>query len=120
MQDNRNTFYHRAATCCLLAPFVAIGANLALMGARVSQPAPSRMASLIPALILGGIMLLGVVLGILSLFGIRRYGAAGILWKSVTGLSIFLLLLVAAIPAFLKARQVARQRYEQRYGHPPP
>jgi hypothetical protein len=49
----------------------------------------------------------------------RRYGKAAILWKSATGLGIFALLFLAAIPAFLKAREAAHQRYEQRYGHPP-
>jgi hypothetical protein len=90
-----------------------------LMAARVSNPASTRMSALVTAFILGGIMVLGAALGIVALFGIRRHGRAGILWKSATGLGIFTLLFLAAIPAFLKAREAARQRYEQRYGHPP-
>jgi len=63
---------------------------------------------------------LGVFAGIIALFGIRRHGAAGILWKAVTGLSIFVVLVLLAIPSCLKAKEISRQRYEQRYGHPMP
>jgi hypothetical protein len=49
----------------------------------------------------------GFLAGVLSLFGIRRYGKSGILWKAATGMLIFLLMVLAAIPALLKAREVA-------------
>jgi hypothetical protein len=55
----------------------------------------------------------GVVAGIISLFGIRRNGRAGILWKAVTGISIVVLLALALVPSVLAARERARQRFEQ-------
>jgi Ca2+/H+ antiporter len=63
---------------------------------------------------------MGFLAGIVSLFGIRRYGKAGILWKALTGMLIFLVMVALAVPALFKAREKARQRYEQQYGHPPP
>ena len=107
------TFYHQAATCCLLAPVIAIGVNLMITISRGTTPVTSRLEALIPALLLGGIMLLGAISGIVSLFGIPRYGKAGILWKSVTGLVIFTLIFVAAIPAFIRGRDLARRRQQQ-------
>jgi hypothetical protein len=76
--------------------------------------------ALADATLTAAVPVLGVIAGIISLFGIRRHGSAGILWKTVTGLLIFALMVLVAIPPFLRARAVARQRYEQRYHHPPP
>ena len=112
------TFYHHAATCCLLSPFVACGASIVIMAG--TGPQRSRMDALVVAVLLGFIMLGGIALGIISLFGISKHGRAGILWKAVTGLLIFLFFFLAATPAFLHAKRIARQRYEQQYGHPPP
>lgn len=73
-----------------------------------------------PAVILTLIIFSGFVLGIISLFGIKRHGKAGILWRAVAGLLIITFMLLAAIPSFLRARAITRERYEQQYGHTPP
>ena len=117
----RNTFFHHAATYCLLAPFVSIGVGILTTVARAGSPAPTtRLEALVSALFSMFIILSGVIFGIIALFGIKRYGKAGILWKAVAGILIVMFLVLAAIPNFLHARERARERYEQMYGHPPP
>jgi hypothetical protein len=113
------TFFHHAATYCLLAPFVATAANILIAASQSANPQPSRIEVLVPAVILSFIILSGFVLGIVSLFGIKRYGKAGILWKAVAGLLIVTFLFLIAIPSFLRARAIARERYEQQYAHTP-
>jgi hypothetical protein len=112
------TFYHQAATYCLLAPFVATGVTI-MTNVGSSSPT-TRLELLVSALFQMIIILSGVVFGIISLFGIRRYGKAGILWKAVAGILIVVLFALAAIPNFLYAREKARERHEQMYGHPAP
>jgi ABC-type transport system involved in cytochrome c biogenesis permease subunit len=114
------TIYHRLATFCLLAPFIGVAINLLMPAPRAEHPPQTRAEKLADATITAAVPVLGVIAGTISLFGIRRYGSSGILWKSVTGLLIFALMVLALIPPLLRAREAARQRYEQRYGHPPP
>ena len=114
------TFFHHAATYSLLAPFVAVGVNIIIGASRANNPPTTRIETLVTAILLGFIFLSGLVFGIISLFGIGRYGRAGILWKAVIGIFIVVSLFLIAIPNFLRAREIARERYEQQYGHPPP
>ena len=66
------------------------------------------------------IPVMGILAGLVSLCGLRPYGEAGILWKSVAGLFICGLLVLGTVPGYLIVRSMARHRYEDRYGHPPP
>lgn len=63
---------------------------------------------------------LGIVSGIVALFGIRRHGTVGILWKAVTGLCLFAILIALALPNYLKAVEISNQRLEQSRAHPAP
>jgi acyl carrier protein len=83
-----------------------------------SRGATSRFEAAGNALVLGGIMLAGAVSGVVSLLGIRRYGRAGILGKAVTGLAVFTLTILAAIPSLHRAQELARKRHEQLYAQP--
>lgn len=56
---------------------------------------------------------LGILSGIISLFGIRRCGSRGILWKAVIGLTVYGLLFLAAVPPFLKSVEAAKHHYVQ-------
>lgn len=117
----KKTFCHRAATFCLWSPFIAIAWNVFIVipgrNVHTSDTQTDAAANLFLAAFFP---VLGILAGIIALFGIRRHGRTGILWKAVIGLSIFLLLALLAIPNFLKARQNAREQYEQQYGQPPP
>jgi hypothetical protein len=104
------TFYHHAATYCVLAPFVAFGANVVIAASRASNPSPTRIEILVPAIILSLIILSGFVFGIISLFGIKRHGRAGILWKAVTGLLIITLMFLGVISSILHANKIAHER----------
>lgn len=102
-QDQRKSFFQRAATTSLLAPLFALVVSgvLTNTGASVS----GRIGGIISGLIL----LIGVGLGIVALFGIRRHGARGILVKALCGILIPLVLTALALPAVLKARELALQ-----------
>lgn len=117
----QNTFFHHAATYSVLAPFISVGVTILTFVARAGSPAPATRAEvLVSGLLSTFIILSGFVFGIVALFGIKRYGTAGILWKAVVGILIFVFLILSAIPPFFHAREKARERYEQMYGHPPP
>lgn len=118
---SRKSIYHRLATFCLLAPFIGVALNIVLWApGRAQNPPQTRAEALADATVTAAVPVLGAMAGFISLFGIRRHGSVGILWKTVAGLAIFALMLLATIPPLLRAREAARQRYEQRYGHPPP
>ena len=88
--ENRNSFYHQAATCCLLAPIVGAVMNVFLVRLPSLREIPIRWVFFIPSVVI----LAGVVLGVISLFGIRKHGRRGILWKSVIGLGIVTLMIL--------------------------
>jgi hypothetical protein len=111
------TFYHRAATFCLWSPF--IGIIITFFG-RMSPPPQTSVEAAANATYNAAVPVLGFIAGIVALSGVKRHGSAGILWKAVTGMSIFLLMVLMAIPSFLKAKEAARQRHEQRYEQLPP
>ncbi|GEM_PF-7049583 len=113
--QKQKTFYHHAATYCLLAPFVGIGVSFVINVIHASNTSTptTRIESLITALFLLIIIVSGVLFGVISLFGIRQHGKAGILWKAITGILIVAFLFLAAIPSFLHARKMAQARQEQ-------
>jgi hypothetical protein len=119
--DQPRTFFHRAATFCLWAPFIGILLNVFVwVPGQATHPPQTRMDAAANATLTASVPVMGFFAGVVSLFGIRRNGTRGILWKAVVGMLIFVLMILAAVPAFLKSRERARQQYEQRYGHPPP
>ncbi|HTH49445.1 MAG TPA: hypothetical protein VMB21_18150 [Candidatus Limnocylindria bacterium] len=115
LPESRKTFFHRAATFSLWAPLIGILVNLLMIPGRVAHPPQTRMDALASATLSGFVPVLGFLAGAVALCGIPKYGRAGILWKALTGMLIFLLLIAATIPALLKAREKARTRYEMRY-----
>jgi hypothetical protein len=74
----RKTFYHQAATCSLLAPFFAIVVNILIMASHGNR-LPTRDEVSVTGMFTSLILLAGFLLGIISLFGLRRYGKKGIL-----------------------------------------
>jgi hypothetical protein len=82
------SFFSIAAWICLIAPPITLGATFALLslsGHTSLLPPPSRQFS---GDLNGWAVLIdlgSLVLGVASLFGIRRHGAAFILWKTLPG-----------------------------------
>ena len=103
------------------APFVSIGVTVLTSAARAGSPGPATRTEVLASAFCSSIIILsGFVFGIIALFGIRRYEKAGILWKGVAGILIVMFLALAAVPNVLYGKQKALERYEQKYGHPPP
>ena len=107
----RHDFFRHAATFCLLSPFISIVLTLFIfIPANAAHPPRTRMDALANAVIISITTGLGIVSGIVSFLGVRRYGAKGIVWKSSIGLAIIMLLFAASVPSFLKATKAANAR----------
>lgn len=106
-----NSIFHKAASICVWSPLIAIIVTMI-----PQAPAHSREGALASAIAAGAVPVAGIVAGLVALCGIRKYGKAGILWKSVVGLLIWVVLAGAAIPAFLAVREKARKAQEQHTG----
>jgi hypothetical protein len=117
----KKSIFHTLATFCLASPFIAILLNLLVFGPNeVQHPSHTREEALAQAMQVGLVPLLGILAGIISLFGMIRHGARGILWKAALGLLIYAFLILSAMHTFAKIQEVARKRHEQQLGHPPP
>lgn len=69
----------------------------------------TREGALAHSIILGFFIISGVVCGIVALCGIPKYGAKGILWPALTGICLWLLLALLAIPTFMLVQKKAEQ-----------
>lgn len=96
----------RASWISVIISFALIWFLLPTRG-KGSDPETARITAAISAGVHGLLMLVGVSAGIAALFGVRRHGRKEILAPALTGLLIWLALMVLAIPAFLTARSVA-------------
>jgi hypothetical protein len=74
-----------------LAPLIAIGVNFAIVASQGGKLGASNKVQMIvgPLFILGGL-----ILGIISLFGISKFGRNGILTPALVGISINLFLII--------------------------
>jgi hypothetical protein len=54
--------------------------------ATIDTPSTTRFEALVPVIFPSLIILSGLIFGIISLFGIRKYGRAGILWRAIAGI----------------------------------
>lgn len=88
-----------------MAPLVAIAINLVLSAGAGGKIGPTTIVQMIvgPLLIVGGLCL-----GVIALFGIRRYGRKGILVPAVAGILVNLFLVVAALIPFLRLMNRSR------------
>jgi hypothetical protein len=110
------SIYHQAALASILAPFISIVLNMMIESSRGGR-VPSRQEVLCDAIFIMLIIFMGFVCGIVALCGIRKHGTAGLLWRPIIGMSIFILLFLLAIPNFLYARKKALERREQQRLH---
>jgi len=109
--EPRSSFFHQAATASLFAPLIAIGLTIASSAGRTSlSPESQRPVALIVGIASAVIMLIGLICGIVALFGIPHHGKRGILGKALCGIIIPLLLSSVAIPSFMAARAQAIKR----------
>jgi hypothetical protein len=84
--DSRKSFFNRAAWYSLSIPFITAAVTFGLTCAVIHKylDNDSFVTYLIWAFCF---QIIGVILGLLSLFGIRRHGAGLILWKGAAGIA---------------------------------
>jgi multisubunit Na+/H+ antiporter MnhC subunit len=103
--SDKPPFAKQAARFSAFTPLAALVVNM--VGNGVAQ-GNRTMATIFS--ILGGLLIVaGIVLGIIALFGVRRHGRKGILGFAITGIAINTFLVVAAVLTF----QSVRARSEQ-------
>jgi hypothetical protein len=73
-----NSFYHKAADFSAKAPAIAIGA-------------------IILSTVTNGILIVGLICGIIALFGIPRHGKRGLLGKAIVGILVPVLLVLSVV-----------------------
>jgi hypothetical protein len=104
-QKQKNIYQH-AATFCLLAPFIGYAITFCTLRYLLTHLPQSRLEAVIHVLLeMAPVIVgcLGFVFGIIALFGIRRHGSAGILWKALAGFLIFLVVGILASQSFHEA-----------------
>ena len=102
-----NSFPKQAALFSLVAPFVGFG--IGIFGQQAVQG--NRAAAIILGCISTLLILTGFVLGIIALFGIKKYGKKGILGRAIAGVCIngvIILLALIAIPSYARAADIQR------------
>lgn len=83
----KNSFFYRAAWASLLIPFIVFGGVVGLC--LYCGHTPSDGNNEVVGYYLEGAFgasVVGLILGIVSLFGIQREGGRSILWKAVVGI----------------------------------
>lgn len=93
----KEPFAKQAAKASLIVPFFCGGIILVTQKIAEQTPSTNQIIPLICAVLIA----LGVLLGVLSLFGIRKHGAKGILVPSLVGLLLNGLVVSIAIAGFL-------------------
>jgi len=105
LASSRQKRYFQLAQASWLTVVSACGVNFALQTASGPSPAPgSRIGG---AVVVGALALIGLLSGIIALFGVRRYGRKGLLWPAITGICLWLLLFALAVPVFSQTRKMA-------------
>jgi len=111
----RNSIFHQAATASVFAPLIAIGLAVVSSGGRISlYPQLQRTVAFISGMAGSIIILIGLICGIVALFGIPKHGKNGILGKALCGIIIPLLLFGLTIPSFVLARSRAIKNNQYR------
>ena len=106
--EPRNSSFHQAATASAFAPLIAIALTVFSSAGRTNLDLQSqRPVALIVGIVSSILILIGLICGIVALFGIRRHGKKGILTKALCGIIIPLLLSALAVPNFMAARSQA-------------
>jgi hypothetical protein len=104
----QKSFYHQAATASAFAPLIAIGLNIASSAGRTgADPQSQRTVAFIVGIVGTVILVIGLICGIVALFGIGNHGTNGILGKALFGIIIPLLCTALLIPSFMAARSRA-------------
>ena len=91
--DSRRRRCQNLARYCWLSVVIGFGANIIIKLVLASKP---RSASLLNGAVAPALFVSGIVSGIIALFGMRRHGRKGILGPTLTGIGLWVLLIVLA------------------------
>lgn len=99
----------------VFAPLIAIGLTIVSSAGRTNlDPQSQRPVAFMVGIVNSIIILIGLICGVVALFGIRNHGKKGILGKALCGIIIPLLLAGLAIPNFMAARSQAIKNKQNR------
>jgi hypothetical protein len=110
---NRKSWAHHAALASLLAPLLIILLGITLGGIAAANSASPQTAHTL-GMITGSssvvLLMIGIGSGVAALCGIPRYGKQGILGRSIAGLVLSGLLVVAGVAAMAVTLQKATKK----------
>lgn len=109
-------FAQQAAKASLFAPLIAIVVNLFTI--QIKQD--SKSAALIITTTCSLMIIAGLIFGIIALFGIRKHGKTGILWRSILGLLLNGFLIVSALLVFQSLSNIKKKLKTPQYSFSPP
>lgn len=81
-------------------------------------PDTARPLEMVVSLLFGLAILLGILLGVVALFGISRYGTKGILVRALIGILIPVLFILVSIPVLMRAIELAKSRHAMQENQP--
>src|SRR6266516_97196 len=114
-EPTKNSIFHQAAMASVFAPLIAIGLTIVSSAGRTNlDPQSQRPVAFMVGIVNSIIILIGLICGVVALFGIRNHGKKGILGKALCGIIIPLLLAGLAIPNFMAARSQAIKNKQNR------
>jgi len=116
LPSSKKPFAVQAAQASLLAPLTAFGLGIIVNVGMANQSSP--LSQIITGSLCVLLIVLGLVFGIVALFGVRRYGKKGILGRAIAGIcinGILIAFMVISIPGFMKAAARAKEM-RQRQG----
>ncbi len=108
-------FAFQAAQASLLAPLIAVGVSIVVNVGMANQASPS--AKIITGSLCILLVVLGLVFGIVALFGVRRYGKKGILGRAIAGIcinGILVALMAVSTPGLMKAAARAKEMRQEK------
>lgn len=113
--DSRKPFAAQAAQASVFAPLAAVVVSVMVnVGEGIGSSSSAKVITAALSILL---IVLGLALGVIALFGIRRHGRKGIMANAIAGVCINGLLIafmLLSIPIYMKAAARAKQmRSEQ-------
>jgi hypothetical protein len=103
-----NTLYHQAAKAAWVAPVVALA--LGCVSSTMRGANSNHTMAIVIGAVNGLLIIAGFVMAIVAFFGVKRYGAAGIVAPAIVGLIINLIFIGAAGALFFYGQRAVTAR----------
>ena len=104
----KTPFPHQAATFSVIAPLAAFAIGVVSQAGMSSMDRQdARMGLLVVGIANCLIILLGLLFGIIALFGIPKHGTKGILGRALIGILINAIVVAMGVTVFLRAKELS-------------